>query len=539
MPNLKTIFCALLLCLGTSMLTAQIENQSSELIISISKAIPHKTNLVNALGLTDLPYEHITSLTSDGKTFLVSFDPEIVRLDEMERAIRASGKIHAVQPNRLLDLRSDPPNDNLVSEQWYLDVVNASDAWNLSKGGENLNGEEIVIAVIDNGFDLGHEDLTENIWKNTLEVLNDGIDNDGNGFIDDINGWNFTTSDGNLAKENHGTSVLGLVGAKGNNQIGITGMNWNVKLMPISIDNRLSSLLKAFDYVEKMRSRFNETNGQEGAFVVASTYSGGKSFEFAQNNPIWCDTYNALGEVGVLSIGATSNINMDVEVHGDMPSTCNSDYLIVVTSTDQLDSKLISAAYGAQSVDIGAPGVELLTTHVDNIYHTFSGTSAATPLVAGSIGLLYSIPNLEIAQQTVNDPAETAKLMKRYVLEGAKLIPDLRDRSVSGGRLDLANTIRFLSRATGSERLGLQIESLFPNPTTELINVTVNLSDLEMLHWNVTDASGKVILQQSELPVEFPELAKTLDTSSWPVGQYFLTVSQGNFLKSEKITVHR
>jgi len=539
MLNVRTIYLSLLLSLSATIVSAQIEESPSELIITVSKAITHKTNAANALGLSEIPYEHITPLSRDNKSFVVSFDAEIVDLNEIVKSIRSTGKVHSVQVNRSLELRSDPPNDNLISEQWYLDMVNADHAWNLSIGGSNSSGEDIVIAVIDNGFDLNHEDLKENIWVNPKEIANDGIDNDSNGFIDDVNGWNFIRSDGSFTKKNHGTSVLGLIGAKGNNEIGIAGVNWNVKLLPISIDTKLSSLLKAFEYIKDMRRLYNETNGKEGAFIVASTYSGGKSFQFAKDNPIWCNMYNELGEVGVLSIGATSNLNMDVDVYGDMPSTCTSDHLIVVTSTDQIDAKLLSAAYGSESVDIGAPGIELLTTHIDNIYHTFSGTSAATPLVAGSIGLLYSIPNQNIAQQTKNDPAATALIMKEYLLAGAKQISDLRERSTSGGRLDLANTIRFLSKENGAERLGLQIENIFPNPTTDMVNVTINLSDLQVLQWSVIDASGKTMIQTSDVPLDYPVVAKSIDTSSWPQGQYFVIVRQGNFLKSEKITVYR
>jgi len=504
--------------------------------VTSSKVSNHKTNFLKAFNTHEYNIQAITPLSADGKTVKISFDKN-TDLGKVTRALRASGQFHLVQPDREINLRSDPPNDNLHTDQWYLEMVKAADAWNLSHGGSTAIGDSIVIAVIDNGFDLQHEDLAQNIWINRAEIPGDGIDNDKNGYVDDINGWNFKTSNGDFSKKNHGTSVLGLIGAKGNNGKGIVGVNWKVKLMPISIDNKLSSLLNAFDYVKEMRKLYNETNGKEGAFIVASTYSGGKNFQWAEDNPVWCGMYDALGEVGVLSIGATTNLNVNVDEYGDMPSTCPSDYLVIVTSTDEIDSKLVSAGYGPESVDLGAPGINLLTTHVDDIYHLFSGTSAATPLVAGTIGLLYSIPNLAIAQNNKSEPSVSALKIRSYILDGVANISDLRNRTVTGGRLDLSNAIRKLSQANGGDRLGLQIDAVYPNPAADRIQVTVHLDDLQNIKWTAMDSAGRIILQQEEEPFDYPVATKIIDTSSWPTGQYFLSVEQGNFVKSKKISV--
>ncbi len=520
------------------MSNAQTGLPTNDLIVTTSKAVAHKTNYHLQLGISHLHIQNITSISNDRRTFKLSFD-HTLDIDKLAEEVRATGKFHLVQPDRTIELRGDPPNDNLHNDQWYLEMVKAADAWNLSIGGSTAIGDSIVIAVIDNGFDLNHEDLSQNIWINRSEIPNDGIDNDNNGYIDDINGWNFKSATGDFSKENHGTSVLGLIGAKGNNGKGITGINWKVKLMPISIDNKISSLINAFDYVKEMRRLYNETNGKEGAFIVAATYSGGKNFQWADDNPIWCGMYDTMGEVGILSIGATSNLNVDVDVYGDMPSTCPSDYLIMVTSTDEIDSKLISAGYGPKSVDLGAPGVNLLTTHVDNIYHLFSGTSAATPLVAGTIGLLYSIPNLRIATANKSKPSQSALKIKSYILDGTLQIADLRNRTVTGGRLDLSNAIRRLSQANGGNRLGLQINKIYPNPAVDKVQVTLHLDDLQDVQWTIIDSAGRILLQEKEQPFDYPVATKVIDTSQWPTGQYYITAEQGNFVKTKSISIHR
>jgi len=533
----KTIYLAILLWLPSQLLISQSLSETQNIIITTFKPITHKTNYQNSLGLRDFPVDKIKPLSADGHSFLLSFKDEI-NISMVLKNLRASGQYAMVQADGDIALRSDPPNDNLLNDQWYLEMVKAADAWNLSQGGSTALGDSIVIAVIDNGYDLNHEDLVDNIWVNQADIPGDGIDNDANGYIDDIYGWNFQSDNSDFSKKNHGTSVLGLIGAKGNNGKGITGINWKVKLMPISIDNKISSLLQAFDYIKEMRRLYNETNGKEGAFIVASTYSGGKNFQWAADNPVWCNMYDQMGEVGVLSIGATTNLNVDVDEFGDMPSTCTSDYLIMVTSTDEIDSKLISAGYGPKSVDIGAPGINLLTTHVDNIYHLFSGTSAATPLVAGTIGLLYSIPNLRIAQNNKTAPAQSALNIKSYVLNGAITISDLKNTTTTGGRLDLSNAIRRLSQANGGNRLGLQIDAIYPNPAVDQVNVTVHLDDLQDISWTILDSAGRTISQETEIPFDYPVATKVFNTSNWPTGNYFIKVKQGNFVKTKKVSIY-
>lgn len=512
--------------------------EKAELIIELNHRFTHKTKNSTLQKMSNL-ITNSQSLDSKERYHLVQYNPNQVSEKKLIQQLYASPEILHVQPNRTLALRSnEEPNDNLITDQWYLELVGAAEAWNLSTGGVNSRNDTIVIAVIDNGFDLDHEDLISNIWTNAGEIPNDGIDNDGNGLVDDVQGWHFGNGDGDqIPKRNHGTSVMGLMGAKGNNNVGIAGINWKVKLLPISIDNKLSSLLSAFEYVRDMRQRFNESDGKDGAFIVATSYSGGKNFEFAIDNPIWCGMYDKMGEVGILNVGATANLNIDVDEFGDMPSTCTSDFLIITTSTNEIDTKLVSAGFGPRSVDIGAPGVNLLTTHIDDIYHLFSGTSAATPLVTGTVGLLYSIPNSEISTQSTQNPRATALKIKDYILEGATTISDLREVTTTGGRLNLANAIRNMSLDFASERLGLQILTHYPNPTNNELNLELQLDDLQPLRIQGVNMLGQIVYFTEGSPDDYPIKNEVIDVSQWATGHYFFTVSQGRFQKTVKISV--
>lgn len=216
------------------------------------------------------------------------------------------------------------PNDPNFTNQNDLEMIGMPNSWDLTTGGLTYRGDTIVVAVIDDGFQLSHEDLKENLWHNPGEIPNDGIDNDGNGYKDDYYGVNITTGRDNHPVMSHGTSVSGIIGAKGNNGKGISGINWNIKLMTISYDHHISQLVEAYNYVLDMRKKYNDTKGSEGAFVVAVNLSSGIEFALPQNFPLWCSFYDSLGAQGVLSVCSASNDHHNVEIYGDLPARCTS-----------------------------------------------------------------------------------------------------------------------------------------------------------------------------------------------------------------------
>ena len=192
-------------------------------------------------------------------------------------------------------------------------------------------GDTVVVAIIDNGVNRLHEDLEGGIWENQNEIRDNGIDDDQNGFIDDYYGWNFKNNTGDVSINGignwHGTPINGIIGANAYNNIGIKGICPNVKLMNIVKGNSVESYIESLEYIYSMRKRYNDTNGEEGAFVVAINCSWGVSDLWAEDYPDWCAMYDKLGSVGVLCVSSVPNNYIDVDLCGDMPTTCPSDYL--------------------------------------------------------------------------------------------------------------------------------------------------------------------------------------------------------------------
>ncbi len=239
-----------------------------------------------------------------------------------------------------------------------------------------------------------HPDLIENAWFNYGEIPDNDIDDDANGYIDDYRGWNVESEDDDgIYAGGHGTNVMGMIGARGNNEFGTVGANWNVKMMSVAGENLFdeASVVQAYTYPLIQRQIFNETNGASGAFVVATNASWGIDNGNVDDVPIWTAFYDTLGQYGILNCGATANNNVNIDVVGDIPTAAPSDYMISVTATNSSDFRTFSG-FGATTVDLGAPGEDVFTTSGQNGTTTTSGTSFASPLTAGVIALLYSVP---------------------------------------------------------------------------------------------------------------------------------------------------
>lgn len=363
-------------------------------------------------------------------------------------------EVKAIQLNYHVQERETTPDDPLFSEQWPLKNtgasagvvdadIDATDAWDITTGGMTNNNREIIIAIIDSGFQLSHPDL--NFWVNNLETPSNGIDDDGNGYIDDYYGWNAYNQTGNLVATSHGTHVTGIASAKGNNTLGVSGINWNTKVMPVcGSSSTQATVVIAYGYVLEMRQRYNETNGQSGAYVVVTNSSFGADYGNPANYPIWAAMYDSLGVAGVLSCGATANANINVDVSYDMPTACTSDYLITVTNTTRTDVKYNGAGYGANSIDLGAPGTSVRSTDLNSAYSTKTGTSMSSPHVAGSVALMYAAIPSFVLDLYENNPSTLALMIKNYILEGVDSLSSLQGITLTGGRLNVNNSMQLM-----------------------------------------------------------------------------------------------
>ncbi len=441
------------------------------------------------------------SVVPDMNIWLLHID--YVNVDEivfLENIKRHSSVLNA-QFNHFTNLRSTIPNDPDFINQWqYLNDgtngaiadadIDADLAWDIATGGVTTNGDTIVICVIDAGIDHDHEDLIENIWMNHAEIPGNGLDDDNNGFTDDYRGWNsFSMTDNVFNNDDHGTSVAGIIGAKGNNNIGIAGVNWNIKTMVVIGGSGMEDeVLTSYSYPLSHRKKYNETNGTEGAFVVATNASWGVDQGMASDYPLWCAFYDSLGHHGILNCGATANDNFNVEIEGDMPTTCTSDFLISVTNTNSSDLKFSDAGYGATSIDLGAPGALTWAIEPDNNYGLFGGTSASTPHVTGAIGLLYSAPCSNLPALALNDPPAAALLVRSYILDGVDPNVSLDGITSTGGRLNVNNSIQMLMDSCGA----------CPPPSSLSTSNTIDISTT--LTWIENDSTLSSNIRYRALP---------------------------------------
>ncbi|MEN9528522.1 MAG: hypothetical protein RI932_395 [Pseudomonadota bacterium] len=312
------------------------------------------------------------------------------------------------------------PNDPRMGELWGLRAIKAPTVWQHRTGGNN-----ITVAVIDTGVDLNHADLKENLWRNPGEIPRNNIDDDGNGFIDDVYGWNFV-SDNNSPQDihGHGTHCAGTIAAKGNNGIGVVGVNWDAQLMSIKVlddfgigsaDTTYRGLLYALSHGARVLSNSWGTPGSSALFA--------KAISLAQ-------------EKDALVVAAAGNESSPQALYPAYLTTVYPNVLSVASSEQNSDISSFSN-YG-DGVDIAAPGGRILSTVPDNAYQIFSGTSMATPHVAGAAALLWnSFPNKSMEE------------IKAALLNGSDYIPKYEGKIAGARHLNLLGSVnRLLGTAT-------------------------------------------------------------------------------------------
>ena len=386
--------------------------------------------------------------------------------------------VRVIQNNHTnISLRESIPDDPYYGQQWAPAIMQLPQAWETyTTGGVTATGDTIVVAVIDGGVYLNHEDLS--LWKNSLEIPNNGIDDDNNGYVDDYDGWNAYNHNGNVTSNDHGTHVAGIIGAVGNNGTGVCGVNWNVKVMPVcGSSGNESIVVEAYSYVLEMRARYNETNGEEGAFVVSTNSSFGVDFGNPVHFPIWCAMYDEMGNVGILSCGAGPNMNVNVDEVGDVPSTCPGDYLIGITNTTSADVKNTSAGYGINNIDIGAPGTTIYST-VPNGYGNKTGTSMATPQVSGTIALMYAAMPEEMMLACKNDPASFVLMVRESLFEGADHLASLEGLVADARRLNAYGAIEQMLNVPITPTLAGDIKIEGEPVSGETLTVVMDLTSI-------------------------------------------------------------
>lgn len=489
-------------------------------------------------------------LSEQMRYYLLHYNnPSVDEYEILDAMIEHPATVNA-QLNYFLSFRKIP-NDTLFPFQWqYLNDgsnggvedadIDMELAWDITTGGATMNGDSIVIAIVDDGFDITHPDFGDNLWINKQEIPNNGQDDDNNGYIDDIMGWNAYEDNGDITDNgwggSHGTSVAGVVGAKGNNTTGVSGVNWDVKLMIVAGGGSTQSdALAAYAYPYSMRKLYNESNGNKGAYIVGINSSWGRDFGKPSDAPLWCAMYDSMGMQGILNVGATANINVDVEIDGDLPSRCVSNYLVIVTNMDKNDMKVSNAAYGKNSVDLGAPGRNIYTVESGTLrYSYFGGTSAASPHVAGTIGLLYAAACDKVFKMEEKNPDSAVLLMKEFILNGVDKKAGLENTTSSGGRLNIYNSLmemdKYCKGISVKEpfKTEINILYLYPNPAMEIIRLKLYTSETADYEIAILDQTGKKVIINKDIRLQTGYYNFHFDISELNNGLYYMEVINKN-----------
>src|SRR6478736_6542949 len=348
--------------------------------------------------------------------------------------LEGNADVSYVEPDRTIHLYANPvPNDPQFKKEWGLNNtgqtvdftagtpgadIGAERAWGVTTGKKS-----VVVGVIDTGIDASHPDLAANMWINPGEncpgCRNDGIDNDHNGYVDDWRGWDFINNDNNPTDDNgHGTHVAGTVGAVGNNGTGVIGVNWNVQLMPLKFIGA-------------------DGTGDVAGAVAALRYATAMGVRVTNNS--WGDTeysqalYDAIADAnahGDLFVAAAGNDGVNSDTTPTYPADFNLPNIISVGASDSTDHLAYLSNYGQSSVDLAAPGVSIYSTWPGRAYRSESGTSMASPHVAGAAALVLAA-----------HPAATADTIKALLMRTVDHPVALAGTSASQGRLDAGNAL--------------------------------------------------------------------------------------------------
>ncbi|HEY0406156.1 MAG TPA: S8 family serine peptidase [Pyrinomonadaceae bacterium] len=364
-------------------------------------------------------------------------------------ALKEQPDVLYAEPN-FIRRKSALPNDTQFNSQWALRNfgqtggkpaadINAEFAWLKTTGSRS-----VVVGVVDEGIDINHPDLRDNIWRNPAEIPGNNLDDDGNGFVDDVNGYDFfhndaTVYDGHAGDNDtdaHGTHVAGTIGATGNNGQGVTGVNWQTSLMSLKIlgtdteaaaPSSVSITVRAYGYAKAMRELWASTNGARGANVrVLNNSYGGYGRSQAE-----LDAINALGGAGILFVAAAGNDSTSSDRAPQYPAAYDASNIISVAATDANDNLASFSNFGPRTVHLAAPGQSILSTTPNNTYSYADGTSMASPHVAGAAALICSA-----------NPNITVERLRAALLFGSEQLTTLSGKVVTGRRLNASGALQ-------------------------------------------------------------------------------------------------
>lgn len=407
------------LLVGFSSQTSGMEKASAHKAVGASvmkryKSVPvHRIRQPKGMSLKEAikAYKSIPGVRFAEPNYIVSIPKPVKEKTKINNSTSANDPDFAL----LWGLHNSGQNGGTVDAD-----IDAPEAWDITTGSP-----DVIVAIIDTGVDYNHPDLAANMWTNTAELNGSpGVDDDNNGFVDDIHGYDFVNDDGDpMDDQYHGTHVAGTIGAVGNNSYGVTGVAWNVKIMALKFldsggSGYTSAAIDCVEYATLM-----------GAHLTSNSWGGG-GFSQALKDAIEANA--------TLFVAAAGNDSSDNDSYPHYPSSYESPNILSVMSTDNKDLLSSFSNYGRTSVDVAAPGTGIYSTAPGNSYKTLSGTSMATPHVAGLAALLLA-----------DNPALNTEELKLRIMLSGDAKASLSGRSLMSNRINAYNALTY-TPSTGS-----------------------------------------------------------------------------------------
>jgi subtilisin family serine protease len=406
---------------------ASLASVGSALAEDAAPSVPGQLIVRFKDGLSKSLIDSVNQVVGTNANLVTPADPQLYVVNLPQGMDNAAGMsiysklsdVLYVEPNFLYE-QVAVPNDPLYPQLWGLRKISGPDAWDITTGDPS-----IVIADTDTGADYNHEDLSDNVWVNQGEICNNGIDDDNNGYIDDCIGWNFFNNnndpiDVTSLGGGHGSNTAGIMGAVGNNGIGVTGVMWNAQIMLLKMGNGTfpsTAVVPAIDYA-----------WYNGARIINASW-GSRGY----SQSIF-DAIQRANDAGVLFVAAAGNNGTNNDVIPFYPANFNIPNIISVANTTQFDllrTGSVPSNWGPNTVHLAAPGTDILSTYPGNRYVAYVGTSQAAPHVAATAGLILSI-----------NPFLGPPDVKNIILSSVDPIPSLADKVITGGRLNASAALQ-------------------------------------------------------------------------------------------------
>lgn len=389
---------------------------------------------------------------------LYRFNSDEISVDDAIEAFLTDGNVEYAEPDYYYHAAA--PNDPRYPELWGLENtgqtggtvdadINADAMWQIQTGSSS-----VVLGVIDTGINYNHQDLIPNLWRNPLEIPNNSIDDDGNGYVDDVYGVNAIANNGNPFDDNsHGSHVAGTIGAKGNNSLGVVGVNQIIQIVSCKFlgangSGGISDAIECMQYFANLKSR---ANGPVNLIASNNSWGGGGASNAMR------DAIAAHQNLGILFVAAAGNATNNNDDRPFYPSGYVLSNLISVAATDHNDRLASFSNYGKRTVHVGAPGNRILSTVLNQDYAVYSGTSMAAPHVTGLIGVIKSnFPNLDY------------RAIKNLVMASGTPVAALENTTISGRRIRGADANGRGALTCNNQNVRAKIE-----PATNSVNIPV------------------------------------------------------------------